>query len=350
MVTRSKTAWALGLPLESTRPFTAQELNNLRQAVKRYRVNTLLFCIAYPLAWAIFGLLASQVPSDSSVAQGFLSVAAIGLVLVGLPSAILLSKDSLRRARQLAKEVKHGQVLRFVGPITEECTYDPAFSKLVGNDLIKADQRAKLAVEVLAGSSRIWAVNEVSTKSWIEVYVADVADVPPDAATATEWLPMEESEASERVGKRKLMDEEKVEMTQHARRSWKRPLPWTIGFTIWISMPIAVMIGQGHLDHPSYYIQMLFVGIATVGAYVAQAKGLAMAKTLGRDRDDGEVMVIEINGAQELPNNGESVGQDYADNESGAPHASNVIWGEMLIHTSIMWSENGQAAAWRKGS
>jgi len=344
MATKSKTTWALGLPLESTRRLTDQELGALRNAVKHYRLNTFLLWLAYSLAWAAVIFIASRVDPNNSVAQSVLSAMAIPLFIIGLPTIILLTKDWLRRVRLLAGDVKNGHIHRFTGPITDDSADDPAYPKLAQHRLIPINA----IVDVLAASGRIWNINGVTLRQWIEVYVADVAAVPQIGDTTIQWLPTPDTSENTRVGKRRLTDAEKEELTHHARHSWTPYLSWVIGFSIWLSMPIAMIIMQGHLDQPLYYVQMAIVSILTLGAYVLLFDGLSTARRFGRDRDEGELAVLEVKNVQGQMVNDEIAGDQWDGYPMAMATDAGVHRREILSHTSLLWSTDGQPAAWRK--
>jgi hypothetical protein len=339
--------WCAGMPLAMRRPLDEGERRRLGDEARRLRWRGWGVVLLYPVLAAAFALAAARSHEFSPLSQGILAVGAILLFALCLPVQILVARDAFARSRGLSQDRRCGFIKRYAGELDARAGADQTLLLLRRARLIPADSSGEWSIEVLPASRRVWRVRDRSVAGWIVARAVEVADTPEVAAIAAQWL-----EPAGRIGnatllggQRELSGAEREELCRYARRLWLRPLPWAIGLTLWLSMPVAVLIVEGNLHSRGDWIRFALLALATLWMDAAFLRGLWVAGRLRRDAAAGHVMILRPEPGGPPPPEGEA--WPPATGAAG-PDAEEPVTLEVLPFSHWLWTEDSRPASWRK--
>lgn len=322
------TAWAMGLPCVSERSLSDSESGRLRQITGSLRAQIATAWIVYLLV--LIGVLCAPPPAGTT-AEDLYALLVICIIAVGLPFAIVFTRDRRRELKGIAQDLASLQVKLFAGKISDDTVLDPAFHKLNKLSLTPRDSERNWQVEILSPSGRVWTSDGAAVPRWIVSTVADVANTPEGAAPIY-WEPAGAGPNGETVERstRRLSEAERQEILRIARDGWRKPLPLVIGLSVWLAIPISMLIASRHFDHLSYWSTFALLCAATGTVWYRFVKGLRRARVLGDDCEAGVIIVLKI--------------QPKAD---AGPNAEELTLG-YLPQSKLNWTENDLPAAWRR--
>jgi hypothetical protein len=176
---------------------------------------------------------------------------------------------------------------------------------------------------------------------------AEVAEPPPVAAVAAQWLePVAHSEEGTLLGgQRELSQAEREELRRFARRLWRHPLPWAVGFTLWLSMPVALLVFGGDPEGKVEGFQLAILAAVTLWIDFHWLRALWISRRLQQDAREGQVLIFRAHpGPAPVPSEGElSKSDDPLEEESGLV----PVTVEVLPRSQWCWTEDGRPAVWR---
>ena len=315
------TAWCLDLPCTRQRPLEAVERERLTREATHLRRNVWRLWCGFTASFVLFLCVAIPSNPQANVEQGILTVAIIVLISVGLPVAMLLSRDWVRRGRLLRADLCR-DVVKCYGEQADSCT-----------------------VEVLAASRYLWRVDGGPAPGWKVVEEVELADAPPFAALAAKWLQPLGDDPTSGVsrGERDMSGQEAEELRRSARRLWLRPLPLAVGLTAWAALPLTALVLTGPFHGVWEWVQVcgLFASAATSDFLVIQ--GLLLARVFRADCRNGRIVIVRY----ETPPEQDAVTSpdDEAEPLMGQPGPVTL---EVLPVSGRVWTEEGRPAAWRR--
>jgi hypothetical protein len=270
------------------------------------------------------------------------------LLMVCMPVQALLARDAFRRSRGLRRDLSVGVVKRFAGRLGPDTVADETLLFLQKARLIPRDAEGEWWIEVLAGSGRVWRVRGELVRHWIVALSAEVPEPPPVAAVAAQWLePVAESQEGTLLGgRRELSEAEREELRRFAGRLWRHPLPWAVGFTLWLSMPVTVLIFAGHSDSGvDWWIRFAFLAAVTLWIDLHLLRALWIARRLQQDAREGQVLIFRTHpGPAPVPSEGGLTKPDEPLEKERDLLPETV---EVLPQSQWCWTEDGRPAAWR---
>lgn len=334
---KSTTEWCAGLPLVQQRPLTLEERDDLRREVVRRRGRGIGIVALFLVLGTLFAFAAARTSPTAEAAQSVLTVGLILLLMVGLPATILLARDAFRQSKALSRDLKAGTVKRFAGPLPD-VSHDRTLQQLRQRGLLSAGPGEDGALEVLSASGRIWRVHDRPVAGWLVTQTVEVAETPPFAHIAAQWLQpvRKEDGATLFAGARDLSAAECEELCRYARRLWLRLLPLALGLTLWLCMPITVLIVRGNLYSRLDWIRFVFLAAVTISCDVSFAASLLASRRLRRDERAGRVLIVRLEGDTPL------------ETEANAEPPVEAGTIELLPVSRWVWTENGSPATWRK--
>ena len=318
------TAWCLDLPLTRQRPLEALERDRLAGEVMRLRRKVWLLWCGFAASGVLFFCVATPSNPQANVEQAALTVAGIVLTAVGLPITMLISRDWVRRGRLLRADLRRDVVKCYGEPVA-----------------------ASRMVEVLAASRYLWRVDGVPALGWKPVEEVELADAPPFAAFAAEWLqPLGDDPASGvSRGERDMSSQEVEELRRSARRLWLRPLPLAVGLTAWASLPITALALAGPFHSVWEWLRtgMLVASAATNDFLVIQ--GLLLARLFRADCRNGRIVIVRFEAPPALDLSVPPGNVSASEPLLGQPAPVTL---EVLPISGRVWTEEGRPAAWRR--
>ncbi|MGO8673931.1 MAG: hypothetical protein ACLQVD_21550 [Capsulimonadaceae bacterium] len=270
------------------------------------------------------------------------------LIVVGMVSAMLYSKERGRRGWLLLRHAKIASVKCYSGPISDETRSDPAYIKL--RRYTGTSTEGTLSIEVLAPAGRIRGVNDQRLRQWVQAISVTVAEQPPFAAIAAQWLePVRREDPSVLGGRRELSAEERDEISRLARRAWTKPLPAAAIFTTWLLMILTLITLSTNFHSGSAFDTFRFVllVILTIMADGNLANGIRISAHLVRDRDGGMVTIMQSSTDVTPYVRDASLKDDRSAESPSTPEQSTTTI-ELLPISGMIWTENARPAAWRR--
>jgi hypothetical protein len=271
-------------------------------------------------------MISNTDPSNTGL-QSLLAVWAILSVYL-LILCILISRDSLRLAKQLSRDLEDGTVKQFEGPARE---------MIVTNDLLKQisrlglapDDQGRFRLEILPVSGRVWKVQGESLGKWVQLHRSEVAPPPPFAQLAAQFLePVHEAEdRTLSRGQREMTSEEAAELLKHARQVWKSRLFWAVLLNFWfVSSLVSTATSNEGYGTEAYIIFSLFA--AAVLWYDASFfRRVWTTFKLRQDAREGRVIIL-------------------GSNDTDGIKDQEVF--EVLPNSKWIWTVDGAPAPWRK--
>ncbi len=336
------TEWCAGIPLVERRPLEEEERQALRLEARSLLRRGLAALLAFPAAVLLLTLLLVALDSASSLIRASVFSAAL-LTLFCFPVLALVARDSFRRGRGLNRDLREGCVKRFEGPPRMDET-DETLSTLRKARVAPALDDPLWRLEVLPGSGRVWSVQGERPARWITARWTEVAGTPTFAAMAAEWLEpvAKDGDTTLLGGRRDLTQAEREEVRRHARRLWVRPLPYVVGLTVWLSLPVAVILRDGRLHSGHDWFSFCLLGAITLWTDVRFARAAWIARGLGADARDGWTIILR----RQDPAPSE-VAEAVGLQEIAAAIAARPEVVEALPHSRWIWTEDNRPAAWR---
>jgi hypothetical protein len=335
--------WACSLPKVGERQLTSEEIGKLRQMARNSRNNIWLLWIVYIFAWFLVFQFSFGSSSPNGLTQDTLVMASIALIFVGLPAAILFTRDWMNERRANLDDIKSQNVKLFAGLLNAQALSDPIIRNLYERRNYSCELDKPIRIEILASSKRVLTINGHEIFHGITVNIVELPKTP-DLLETILW-PLNEPAISNAEpldqGKRRMKEAELEELSKYIRNSWTKPLPWSVGLTIWLSVPLTFLI----IDHgaPASFNWPLFTFLAVITLLrdISLVNGIRRAIKLNRDRKTGVVVILRVH-----PQN--SVAKiDTAILSEGSLQQSEK-WAEILPVSGFVWSESGEPAAWRK--
>ncbi|HET9471347.1 MAG TPA: hypothetical protein VFO24_09605, partial [Usitatibacter sp.] len=221
-------------------------------------------------------------------------------------------------------------------------------------------------------------------RRWIVAPTTEVASSPPGAAIAAQWLePIAHNDAATLLrGQRELSTAEREELRRFARRLWRRPLPFAIGFTLYFFVPLATLLQEGLRESRADGFLFLLMAWVTLRIDTAFARALWHARRLEQDAREGRIVILRtdpitppvtdeapppesaspppdalIEAGSPLPEgDGSSRSEEAAAAGSKAPAAEDAVpleppaeapVVELLPRSRWYWTIDGRPAPWR---
>src|SRR5205814_7331358 len=116
---------------------------------------------------------------------------------------------------------------------------------------------------------------------------------PRGAAVAAGWLERvaRSDGATVLAGARELSDAERDEIRRVARRLWRRPLPYAIGLTLWLAIPLTFLLLGHRFTADLERARFAFLAVITLAVDLRFFSSLRSARLLERDAGAGRVMI-----------------------------------------------------------
>jgi hypothetical protein len=340
----TSTAWCAGLPLVLQRPFTADEQESLRREARHVRLRGLGVVALFLTLVGLFAGVVIRTDPSMEAMQVVLAVWAILLLAAGLPVTLLMARDSFRRGKGLSGDLRSGIVLRFAGPFAPHAVIEDETRQSLRRARLVPDQPlSEWSLELLPISGRVWRVHGQPVRPWIVAQTVEVANTPPFADIAAQWLePVAQDDGTTLLaGQRELSRAERDELRRYSQRLWRRPLPVAVGLTLWLCMPIAVLIMEGDLHSRSDGARFIWLAAVTAITDYHFISALLLSRKMRADERAGRVIIVRVADAAppiSLPDKTEGIGNQSGDGSEVA---------EVLPVSHRVWTESGRPAAWR---
>jgi len=330
------TLWCAGLPLVAQLPLAEADRRALRREAALLLVAGMvcapLSVILFLAGLAIFAIAVSDAGNEGTPVVWVLFFGALALVGV----LFVVARESFRRAKGLRGDLRAGEKLRFEGTLAE-ATLDETLARLLCKRLLRNDAQPQW-LEILPASRRIWRANDRPVRSWIVASWAETAEQPEVAHIAAQWLePIGViGDFDMQQGRRELSAEEMEELRRCAKGLWRKPLLPALLLSLW-SFPLA---GYAIVSHkwPAGWggIMLALLTVSAVLLDYDLYQRLRQARCIGRDLADGFVIILNARADEEKGA------------EDAAPGEEHLYEG--LLHSGLLWTEDGRAAGWRKKS
>ncbi len=337
--TEGTTLWVAGMRLVGERELSPDERMEIRNAAISFAA---LGCGAALVLPFLILLLLLTVALAGAIDAPVSPLTALGVLALLTVSALL--GYAMHRwvgwARQLARDARQGRAELFEGEVDPRQLFDRTLRRLRRSGLLRqsahgdTDTSAE-RLEVLPGSNLVWRVNGGRPRGWIQTQIRRVADVPPFAAVAAEWLDRLSLEDSQQihVGQRELSTAERGELEGLARHLMLKPTLVALGLLLWLGgvLGYASIHGTPAPGHPPGTTLALCILTGVAMANLMRSAGMGLQ--FRRDLALGRVIITrsaEFNA------------------EKAAPKATELSPPEEFLPNSrVMWSRAGRPAVWR---
>lgn len=331
--------WVAGMRLVGERELTPDERMEIRNAAISFAA---LGCGAGLVLPFLFFLLLLAIALAGALDTPVSPLTALGVL--GLLTASTLLGYAMQRwvrwSRQLARDARSGRAELFEGEVDPRQLFDRTLRRLRRSGLLRqsGDQEqdgAAERLEVLPGSLLVWRVNGGRPRSWIQTQIRRVADVPPFAAVAAEWLDRLSPDDSHQihVGQRELSTAERGELEGLARHLVFKPALVALGLLLWLGAVLgyASLHGAPAPGHPPGTTLALCVLTGIALANVMRSAGMGLQ--FRRDLALGRVIITRS--------------AEFNAEETAPPAADLSPPEEFLPNSRVMWSRAGRPAVWR---
>jgi len=324
--------WAAGLKRTGSRPLSEAEQAELGARERAFRVRGLWALGGIPVlagALAVLLLLFGDRPAGPATAVP------VVLLTVLTPVLVLIARDCLTLARDLARDRASGQAERFEGVIGPLGGLDPALRRLLQSRLLHPGGSEPQWFEVLPTSGLVWQANGVRPAHWIRAAIARTADLPTHAAIAAEWVePVDTSrEDGFHVGRRELSDGEAVELARHRRRLLARPIVTAVLLNIWVAVTVWAHLGDAYNLGEAHRTILFAVLVAlTLQANWNLGRCVWLAARFARDLRLRVAVIVR------------SPSLLSVNDQTPAPL---LPPDEFLAASGVLWTRGGAPAAWR---
>lgn len=323
--------WCAGLPLVERRPMEEEERRELGHRAVALRWRGAAAILLFPGAPMLFAVVGSA--AWPSAVQDVLAVAAVFVIAICLPVAILVARDAFRRSRGLARDLAVGVVERYEGPLEHRLIALPPLALLVKAGLVEPGAEGEIDLDVLPVSRRVLMAGGRPVTRWIVAPATSVAETPQFASMAAEWLqPAGPAGGQEMLrGERDLAESERSEIRAYAKRLWVRALPLAVLLTVWCGVGLlARFAGARPMSGPD----TLRVGLLTFLALSADMRlawAIQTAAQMRRDAANGRLVILRPRDGFEMP--GEDAGLQATV--------------EVLPFSRRPWTQDGRPMPWR---
>ena len=332
-------SWCCGLPKVGTRVLGANEVAVVRKLAWRLLAKALLVLIGLCgfLAYVIW--LATVL--DRSWVLGPLVMMIVGTAtLLSVPWFLIENASPLRRSLKLLRDAQVGVVNVFQGAISSADQFDDIQKALMKDGRLIVSPERVQTVEAFPLSRRIWRVNDRWIAPWMQADWTEVAEQPPFAAIAAQWLVPSVNAPDINIGQRELSRVEQTELRDRARNAWRRPLPLAIALNLWLFWPLEAFVFLGRIPHVSDWSGGVLTHLWAVVVDVSLFFGIRRTRGLLKDLDAGMLHIVEYD-----PESGTPVSTDSG-GESAPDHPRSIV--EYLPRSRRTWTENGTPASWRR--
>lgn len=261
-----------------------------------------------------------------------------GAFMVAIAYFLLRAKQMYRLRKAAKQDLQKGQIRRYRGlppgfsvseapPESEKPKRQP---KLFG---VPISPEQPITLEVFSASRRLYRVNGEASKRLIILPEERTAPQPVEAQTAAKWVEPARIVSGNTIdisqsGRRQLSSEEKAELEQRAKTSWRRPAFGAFFFTTYLIGLLWIDRVSGTAANAGFW-EYFFIA-TTIWVDYMFIKTLWWSWRLLEDVKIGEVIITRE------PN---QMG------EGDIIKRGNVV--EWLTVSKQGWSINGQPAPWR---
>jgi hypothetical protein len=324
--------WAAGLRRTGTRPLSDAERAELDARERVFRVRGLWALGFIPVlggALAAILLLWGREPAHA------LTAVPVILLTILTPVLVLIARDCLTLARDLARDRTSGQAERFEGVVGPLGTVDPALRRLLQTGLLHPGGSQPQWFEVLPASGLVWQANGARPAHWIRASLAQTANLPTYASIAAEWVESVDRSRDDafHVGKRELSEGESEELRRHRRRLLVRPVVTAGLLNLWLSLAVWAHLTAAY-DLAEVHRTFLFAVLValTVQATWTLARALWLAARFARDLRLRLAIIVRTPSL---------IHRD----ENGPPPL--MPPDEFLAVSGVLWTRGGVPAHWR---
>ncbi|BDI33695.1 hypothetical protein CCAX7_57460 [Capsulimonas corticalis] len=335
-------SWCCGMPLAEERRLTPEEAADVRSEAARLKKQSASAFLG------IFGGLIVLASLSRALGRGS---HAVGLEIAleffagfaGVSWLLLSAESPLRRSEKLIRDLKQGAIRVFRGEVKGKDAFDSAQTALIKLHALQPAEGRAQTMLVLPEARRVWSVNGRRVARWVSARSSEVAQQPPFAAMAAQWLaPTGRADAGELIstGQRELSRAERTEIRRCIRRHWTRPLPAAVVLTAWLLWPVAAAWWTGGAVRASDWSSGVLTHLWAVMADIAMGYGLLQAYKLTQDLRDGSVQIVKLTPQERSANDAEA---------AGAPKKAQVETLVEYLPVSLrLWTEDGAPTAWRR--
>ena len=315
------TTWSDGLRMTGERDLSPAERADLRRTALRFRALGCVGGLTVPLLFIGF-LVGLSLFSDPSATPGpaFVLASVAGLALLAV--ICLGAVERLRWGLALARDVSEGRVERFE---TQAESHGAAGSE-------------PGCLEVLPNSGMLYQVDGVRSRGWSRVKRTEVADPPPYARIAAEWLDPAETDDGTAIhlGHRELSEAELGEIRRRQRHVLLKPGILALLLSLWTFPVLWIMAREGRLPEGRHLASFILLVVLTATALVQLARSLKLAGDLAGDLRAGRAVIARS------PVPAEDVDDSDPDAADELPAAE-----EYLPVSGLLWTRGGEPAPWR---
>lgn len=319
------TTWSDGLRMTGERDLSPAERAELRRTALRFRAQGCLGGVAVPLLFIAF-LVGLSLFTDPSATPGpaFVLAAIAGLALLGV--LCLGAVERMRWGLALARDVSEGRVERFETPREPSGPHGTAEG---------AGEWAAGCLEVLPNSGMVYQVDGVRSRGWSRVTRTEIADPPPFARIAAEWLEPAETDDGTAIhlGHRELSEAEEGEIRRRQRHLLLKPGILALLLSLWTSPILWFLAREGKLPEGRHLVSFILLVVLTAVALVQFARSLKLARELAGDLRAGRAVIARSEAATQEDDDGDPEEMPAAE--------------EYLPVSGLLWTRGGEPARWR---
>ena len=333
------TLWCAGLPYTGNRALTPAEQAELACEIDRLRISgRWLFSSILPTA-IILACFTPSIFHDASdrhitfelILSRFTQLSGVTLCALAIAVEAWLGCRFLRQQHQFEQDFEAGSVDVYQGMLTERTRLEATQQTLLTSHLLSIDPNCVQTIEILSRSNYLWRVNSVRLRRIIHPSLTEVAETPPFASIAAQWLQEVGRHETEVLygGQRELSDNEKRELRRFIRRLVVRVASSSLPVAA-LSLALATEVyhSQAIESDPVFWV-FVAGGVMNVVLYVYQIR---QARRLSDDLRIGYVGIRRV-------------GKTGASADAKAEPDI-----EFLPVTGLLWTRSGEPAVWRRGS
>lgn len=329
------TTGSAALTAAGRRLLTRGERAILRRRARLLEARVGLLVMAFPPVLFIALAVGTLMEEASGFARG-IGTGGMALLLGVCVAIVLVGRAWWKESRAVRRDARLGYVERYEVVLNESLASHPWLVKLFGEGLLARGTAPVHFLEVLPTSGCLWRANGTRIRRWFPLLparFADVAETPPFAAIAAEWVePPVGDESGLHVGERELTGDEIRELKRYSRRERSRHARIALPLSLWFGVVLWLCLEAGRF--PTGYGLVMFVGL---GLATLTWNGLLIAcllrtRLLAQDARVGRVVIAR-----------------FADEAAGGtgPSATLSPPVELLPVSGAEWTSGGLPAEWR---
>ncbi|MBI5189150.1 MAG: hypothetical protein HZA22_00550 [Nitrospirae bacterium] len=256
------TEYCAGMPFTGMRPLGADELAALNRERKGYLKKALLYLSV--LCFSFFGACMS-IAYDLNIDLGAFDTIFVILTLlvsiIGVPLLIVYANDNYRHYGTLKGTCSRAFVRHYEGRVNFDDWTDPVVEMLNDSGLLIREPDTVNSVELLSDRDTLYRINGQRAVSWGGVGLTIAAGAPEKTvlyALPKEWGAPD----SLSLLRRRLSDDEKVEIEAHVRNIQRRrwsDMFWLSLLLAYLAKAISRVFFKLTLEQASPYIAILVV-------------------------------------------------------------------------------------------